>query len=121
MSGTAAIDSASLDECVVLLAVARAASEGKTPANQAQLRSICNDHLDEADGAVVGGLSEADVSRALYSLEEAGLVVDKGPADSSPTGKGRPIYAPVSDPESLFDELAGVEDVAPLLDAVELP
>jgi len=121
MSGTAAIDSASLDECVVLLAVARAASEGQTPANQAQLRAICNDHLEETDAAVVGKLTEADVSRALYSLEEAGLVVDEGPADSSPTGKGRPIYAPVPDPETLFDELAGVDDVAPLLEATDRP
>ena len=70
---------------------------------------------------MVGKLTEADVSRALYSLEEAGLVVDEGPADSSPTGKGRPIYAPVPDPETLYEKLAAVDDVAPLLEVTDRP
>jgi len=121
MSATAAIESATLDERVVLLAVARAAEEGRAPANQAQLRSICNEQLAQDGAPVFGGLSEADVSRALYSLEESDLVVNEGPEDTSPTGKGRPIYAPVPNPTTIFDELSADDDLVPILDAIDRP
>ncbi len=119
MSGTEAIRSATLDQRVVLLAVAEAATEDSTPANPAQLRAICNDRLAQEDTPVFGGLSEADTTRALYTLEEEGLVVNEGPADTSPTGKGRPLYAPAPDTAAIYEALSDDEDLAPIFETLD--
>lgn len=119
MSGTEAIRTATLDQRVILLAVAEAAAEDATPANPAQLRSICNERLAREDAPVFGGLSEADVTRALYTLEDEGLVVNKGPEETSPTGKGRPLYEPVPDEATIYDALGDDDDLEPIFAALE--
>lgn len=118
MTGQDAIRSASLDQRVVLLAVAEAADDGETPANPAELRAICNDRLARNDAPVFGGLSEADVARALYRLEDAGLVEDDGPAAASPTGKGRPQYAPGPEPAEIREALSDDGRFRPILAAL---
>jgi hypothetical protein len=119
MSGTESIRTATLDQRVVLLAVAEAAAEGATPANPAELRAICNERLAQEGAPVFGGLSEADTTRALYSLEEEGLVVNEGPASTSPTGKGRPLYAPVPDAETIYEALDEDEELAPIYETLQ--
>lgn len=115
MGGRDAITTAALDERVVLLAVAKAAADGTTPANPADVRAICNECLARDDGPVFGRLSEADVARALYRLEESDLVENEGPPDTSPTGKGRPLYVPGPDVSEIHETLADDDDLGPLL------
>lgn len=115
MGGQQAIEAAPLDQCIVLLAVAQAADAGTAPANPAELRGICNDSLTGDDTPFFGRLSEADVSRALNRLEAAGLVENQGPTNTSPTGKGRPLFAPALDADAIRETLAEDEDVASLV------
>ncbi|WP_290815912.1 hypothetical protein [Halovivax sp.] len=88
MDATAPVRDASLVERVVLLGLVRRAVEGRTPARVDEVRSACNDRLDE----VTGRLSEADVCRALNELATTELVDERGPNVRSPAGKGRPTY-----------------------------
>lgn len=114
MSGMEAIRSLSLDQRVVLLGVAELAERDETPANPAEVRQVCNDHLALEDGPVFGRLAEADVTRALYGLEEADLLRNEGPEDTSPTGKGRPLYVPAPDVEDVRETLAEDDDLEPV-------
>lgn len=109
-----AIQAATVDQCVVLAALVEAASDRDTPVNPAELRSVCNDRLVADDAPVVGQLSEADVTRALYALESAELVENVAEEDPSPAGKGRPAYELVHSREAVLEALDARED----LDAV---
>lgn len=114
MSAVEAIRDATLDQRVVLLATAEASRDRETPMNPAELRVFCNDRLAQPDAPVFGGLSEADVSRALNALEAEGLVenVSEG---TSPTGKGRPTYELVPEPEPVREALADHDDLEPIV------
>jgi hypothetical protein len=113
-----ALDDAPMDQRIVLLALADATRDRETPVNPAEVRGICQDYLGDADLPVVGGLSEADVTRALYSLEDRGLVEHVGPESTSPTGKGRPAYELDAAPA---DVRATVAQQAPLESLVADP
>jgi hypothetical protein len=90
---------------VVLAALVESTADRSTPVNPAELRSVCNDALAATDGPVVGGLSEADVTRALYALESDGHVENVAD-ETSPAGKGRPAYELRVDRESVLAELS---------------
>lgn len=114
MTAVDAIADATLDQRVVLLATVEASRDRETPMNPAELRVFCNDRLANPDAPVFGGLSEADVSRALNVLEAEGLVENVAD-DTSPTGKGRPTYELVPEPEPVRETLAAHDDLAPIV------
>ncbi|AGB36299.1 Cdc6/Cdc18 family protein [Natronococcus occultus] len=100
-------DSLSLTEQLVLLAVADAHRNDETPAQTHEVRRTCRDRLADLEGDVVGTVTEADVMRSLYRLEDEGIVEEKPVDDRSPTGKGRPRYALSEPPEEVYE---GVSD-----------
>ncbi len=112
------IQDATVDQCVVLAALVEASSDRQTPVNPAELRSVCNDQLVAENGPVVGGLSEADVTRALYALESAALVENVAEEEPSPAGKGRPAYELVLDRETVLAALDQREDLDPIVTAL---
>ena len=85
-------DDLSLTDQVVLLGVAEVYRNDDTPVQTPELRRICASRLEDADTGVVGTLTEADVMRSLYRLEDEGFVEEIDPEGTSPTGKGRPTY-----------------------------
>lgn len=109
--GTAVpVDSLSLADQTVLLGVVALDRSDETPVQTPEIREVCTTQLRDVD-AVVGTLSEADVMRALYRLEDEGIVEEFDEARASPTGKGRPAYSLVDSPaeiiEAVDDELSG--------------
>jgi hypothetical protein len=119
MSPLEALDDAPLDQRLVLLAILDATRDRETPVNPAEVRSICTDHFGDADLPVVGGLSEADVTRALYTLEDRGLVEHVAPESTSPTGKGRPTYDLDAAPADVRAAIARQPDLEPLVADLE--
>jgi hypothetical protein len=91
------------------------ADDDRLPVDAAEIRTTSRDRLEQADDQPIGGLSEADVARALNELVDAGVLEERRPADSSPVGKGRPRYALAADPGDLRAALADT-DVASLLE-----
>lgn len=119
MSTVESIREATLDQRVVLLATVEASQGRETPMNPAELRAYCNENLARPDAPVFGGLSEADVTRALYNLEAEGLVENVAEGNTSPTGKGRPAYELVPAAEDVRSELAEDDDLAPIFTDLE--
>ena len=113
-----AIQDATVDQCVVLAALVEASRDRGTPVNPAELRSVCNERLADDGGPVVGGLSEADVTRALYALESAELVANVAEEEPSPAGKGRPAYELVHDRETVLAALDARDDLDPVVTAL---
>lgn len=114
MSTVEAIRDATLDQRVVLLGTVEASQGRETPMNPAELRAYCNENLAKPDAPVFGGLSEADVTRALYNLEDDGLVENVAEGNTSPTGKGRPAYELVPDAADVRSTLSEDDDLAPI-------
>ncbi|MDS0473902.1 hypothetical protein [Natrinema sp. 1APR25-10V2] len=108
MSETATFDSLSLTNQVVLLGVADLAADDETPIQTHTVRQHCRQHLENVDTEVVGTITEADVIRSLYRLEDAGLVEEREPSSSSPTGKGRPAYSLAVSVDAVYDGVADV-------------
>jgi hypothetical protein len=106
MVDTAAIESLSLTEQLVLLAVADAEDGDDTPAQTHQLRHLCRDRLTEVDADIVGSVTEADVMRSLYRLESEGIVEERQLDKQSPTGKGRPAYTLSGSREEVYDAVS---------------
>ncbi|WP_254528220.1 hypothetical protein [Natrinema gelatinilyticum] len=105
MSETSAFDSISRTDTVVLLGVAALAREDETPVQTHDLRKHCQQHLSTVETEVVGTITEADVTRSLYQLEEVGLVDENEPTATSPTGKGRPAYTLTVSPDVVYEEV----------------
>ncbi|AGB32893.1 hypothetical protein C488_09589 [Natrinema pellirubrum DSM 15624] len=103
MSNASRFDSISLTNQAVLLGLADLASEGETPVQTHDVRRHCKQRLSDVDTEVVGTISEADVIRSLYRLEEEELVEEVPPAETSPTGKGRPAYALAVESDAVYD------------------
>lgn len=99
-------DSLSVTQQVVLLGVASVHEDGETPIQTHELRQHCIDRAAAIDAEIVGTISEADVMRSLYRLEDEGLVEQEAIDQMSPTGKGRPSYSLVVDVERVY---AGVD------------
>ncbi|ELY71004.1 hypothetical protein [Natrinema versiforme] len=107
MSDESPFESVSLTAQVVLLGVAELAREDETPVQTHDLRRHCKQQLSAVDTEVVGTITEADVIRSLYQLEDEGLVDEVEPTETSPTGKGRPAYALAVTADAVYD---GVDD-----------
>ncbi|MFC6767730.1 hypothetical protein [Natrinema soli] len=106
MSNESPFESVSLTNQAILLAVTELASEDETPVQTHDLRRHCQRHLPEVDTEVVGTITEVNVIRSLYQLEDEGLVDEVSPAETSPTGKGRPAYTLAVSAETVYEEVA---------------
>jgi hypothetical protein len=89
--------------------------DDRLPADASEIRTASRDLLEGADDHSIGGLSEADVTRALNELVAAGALEERRPEDSSPVGKGRPRYALEAEPGEIRTDLADT-DAASLLE-----
>lgn len=99
-------NSLSMTNQAVLLGVAELSREGETPIQTHDLRKHCKEQLSGVDTEVIGTITEADVIRSLYRLEEADLVDEVEPTESSPTGKGRPAYTLAVSEDAIYDGVA---------------
>lgn len=106
MGPKSAIESLSLTEQAVLLAVTQVHRTGETPAQTHELRRVCRGQRTDIDTEVVGTITEADVMRSLYRLEAAGVVEEIQPDEHSPTGKGRPAYTLTEPVDVIHDAVA---------------
>jgi hypothetical protein len=113
-----AIQDATVEQCVVLAALVESSRDRDTPVNPAELRVVCNERLVGDEGHVVGQLTEADVTRALYALESAALVENVAEEEPSPAGKGRPAYELVHDREAVLGALQDRDDLDPVVTAL---
>lgn len=114
MSDSATLESASTQDAYVLLGLVSLAEADECPAPSPDVRRACLD-LPDPEGVVVGTLSEADATKALYRLEEDGLVEEVDRGEPSPMGKGRPEYEPAVEPDAVLEaarEDPGLEPVA---------
>ena len=100
-------DEISLTNQVVLLAVAKRYRNDETPVQTHEVRRVCRTQLENVDMDVVGTITEADVMRSLYRLEDEGFVEEVQTDQTSPTGKGRPAYTLDIDDEAVYE---GVDD-----------
>jgi predicted ArsR family transcriptional regulator len=120
MDEAEAVREATLEQCVVLLGTVAASADRETPVNPAELRRVCNERLARPDAPVLGGLSEADVTRALYALEAEGMVENVAEGETSPAGKGRPAYDLKLDAETVLSMVAAEEEaLAPIVEDLE--
>ncbi|QRV16455.1 hypothetical protein JMJ58_06095 [Haloterrigena salifodinae] len=103
---TDAFDEISLTNQVVLLGVAELQRRDETPAQTHVLRRVCRTQLEGVNVGVIGTLTEADVMRSLYRLEDEGFVKEIETEGTSPTGKGRPAYALNVAPEIVEEGVA---------------
>lgn len=105
MATVEGVSQTSLAQRVVLLGLVSLAEREACPAHSFEIRRECAALEHDVDD-VLGGLSEADVMRALNELQAIGLVEEHALEDPSPVGKGRPNYEPAVDSKSLLDVLS---------------
>ena len=115
MDTTVQLRDATLVEKVVLLGCVWRSVEDRTPARENEIRSACNDRLDE----LTGRLSEGDVCQALNELAASDLLEARTPDERSPAGKGRPTYELRVDVDAVLTTLAADEDLEPLVEEVD--
>ncbi|MEF8777804.1 MAG: hypothetical protein V5A36_02715 [Natronomonas sp.] len=101
---------------IVLCCLVDLAEDDRTPVDSAAIRETARNLLENADEALVGNVSEADVVRALNSLVETDLIEESQPGDSSPVGKGRPQYELGVEADALREELRDDGDMGSLLE-----
>jgi len=103
-SVSSAVESSSLTEKIVLLALADATVTGDTPVVSVDIRPRCQALLDDTETDVVSLPNESDIMRALSTLGTEPYVTEQS-SNTSPTGKGRPRYELDTDTSSVFDAL----------------
>jgi hypothetical protein len=110
------IASRPLSDRVVLLCLVDLELSGATPAHAGRVVRATRTDVDAVEAETLGRLSEAEVSRALNRLNADGLaeVEMADPGDRSPSGKGRPEYAPAVGPDTVLDGLADDDQVGSL-------
>lgn len=94
-------------EQFVLLAVADLSVDDDSPVHSFEVARQCKARLDDVDRDPFGGVERSEVTAALGSLADDGLL--RKERTESATGKGRPAYALDVDPEEVVD---GVDDEA---------
>jgi len=107
MSSEPTFDSISHTTQVVLLGVVKRHENDETPVQTHEIRKTCETALDGVETQVVGTITEADVMRSLYQLEDEGFVEEVETSQTSPTGKGRPAYTLAVDAEMIFEGVDG--------------
>jgi hypothetical protein len=99
----------------VLVAVADLDTREGSGARSFDVREFCEAHLEALDGDPFGGggVTRQGVIRALSELEAAGLL-EENVGDTSPVGKGRPVYSLAEDPADVLAALAADDHVGPV-------
>ena len=110
-----AIESCSLAERVVLLAITDAVIDGDAPVASVDIRPRCQSLLEHVATEVVSSPGESEVMRALSVLGTEPYVRELRSHDS-PTGKGRPQYDLETNPSEMLNALERDDQLA---DAVE--
>ncbi len=98
------IESASLTERIVLLALADAAICGETPVASVDMRPRCQELIEDIDTETISTPNESDIMRALSVLGAEPYVAERQ-SETSPVGKGRPQYDLTTEPESVLEAL----------------
>jgi len=106
------LETRSLADCVVLLALAELSAKGVAPSHTGEVCRACNEAVEAVDGDVLGSVSEAEVNRALNRLEADGHVAAEPSDDTSAVGKGRPRFVLEDDLSTVVDALAEDDRVA---------
>jgi len=114
MATDEALDDRPLPQRVVLLSLTHCVETDEGPIHTGEVIRTARDHLDLLGDDALGRLGEAEVSRALNLLEADGLVTQES-RDTSPTGKGRPVYLPTVDRETVTAALESDDRVAAML------
>lgn len=117
MDELSVLESTSLTERLVLLALAGAAVDGETPVASVDVRPCCRELAEDVEAEVVSTPAESDVMRALGFLG-AEPYVEEVPQDTSPVGKGRPRYDLETAPERVLDALAEDDRLEGVVEAV---
>lgn len=89
-----------LPQRVVLLNVTHCVETGEGPVHTGEVTRTSRANAELLGDRAVGKLGEAEVSRALNRLEAEGLVTQES-RGNSPTGKGRPVYRPTVETETV--------------------
>lgn len=110
------MDDVSFGRRFVLLGLVDLDRRGETPATSHEVKRVCSEHRDAIADDVVGSVSEPEVMRALYALEDVGLVVEEGKTDASAVGKGRPEYGLGTDRATAIEALASDDALGPVVD-----
>jgi len=112
------VESTTLPQRLVLLALVELDDDGATPANPVDVMDRCRAHVRAAAPDVAGEPSEAEVARALNELAASDLVAQSDAPDDSPVGKGRPAYAPSVDRAAVVAPLDEDERLADVVERV---
>lgn len=110
-SVSSAVQSSSLTEKIVLLALADATISEETPVASVDIRPRCQSLLDDVDTDVVSLPKETDIMRALSTLGTEPYVNETS-SSTSPTGKGRPRYELDTAISSVLDALESDEQLS---------
>lgn len=100
---------------VVLLSMTQLSLSGETPVHTGQVIQATKEHLEVVEADTIGKLDEAEVNRALNSLEADDIVEMADVDDTTPVGKGRPAYTLSVDIDTVLDTLDDDDEVAPLV------
>lgn len=108
------VDSLTLPQQVTLLATASLDRDDETPAKVNVITRSARQYTE--DLPEIGKLTEAEVDRALNTLEAEEFVSTPATEETSPVGKGRPAFEPVADADELLAELGDQPTVGSLLE-----
>ena len=107
-----------LPQRVVLLSLTHCVRTGGAPVHTGDVIQACRSQLETLGGDTLGTLGEAEVSRALNELEAAGHV-ELEARNTSPTGKGRPVYSLGVDAETVVEAFRPDSQLEAMLDAYQ--
>lgn len=96
------VESIPLLEQAILLGVTALHRRDETPVRTPEIRRVCRRRIVEESNRL-GTVSEADVIRSLYRLEDEDLVAEIDPERTSPTGKGRPAYELAVEADAVYE------------------
>lgn len=107
-----------LPQRVVLLSLTHCVRTGHEPVHTGDIIQACRNQRDALRDEALGSLGEAEVSRALNQLEAQGYV-ELEPRDTSPTGKGRPVYTLGVDAETVVEAFRPDTQLQAMLEAYQ--
>lgn len=113
------LDAVPLARRFVLLGLVALDREGETPATSHAVKRSCGEHRDVLADGVVGTVTEPEVMRALYALEDERLVVEERRTEPSAVGKGRPEYGLAVEADAVLDALADDGSLGPVVDDLQ--